>query len=72
MMAINLSKQQALDTDPKLIQQIDFNGNLSGNNSRFKFFIIEEVKETILGFLQETVKVLQMLSYDLAYYCLQM
>ena len=72
MMAINLSKQQVLDADPKPIQQIDFNGNLSGDNSRFKFFIIEEVKETILGFSQETVKVLQMLPYDLAYYGLQM
>ena len=57
-MAINLSKQQALDADPKAIQQIDFNGNLSGNNNRFIFFIIEEVKETILDFSQRTVKIL--------------
>ena len=57
-MAINLSKQQALDADPKAIQQIDFNENLSGNNNRFIFFIIEEVKETILDFSQRTVKIL--------------
>ena len=33
MMAINLRKQQALDADPKAIQQINFTGNL-------KFWII--------------------------------
>ena len=27
-MAINLRKQQALDADPKAIQQINFTGNL--------------------------------------------
>ena len=29
MIAIDLSKQQALDADPKAIQQINFSGNLS-------------------------------------------
>ena len=28
MIAIDSSKQQALDTDPKAIQQINFTGNL--------------------------------------------
>ena len=28
VIAIDLSKQQALDTDPKAIQQINFTGNL--------------------------------------------
>ena len=46
MVAIDLIKQQALDTDPKAIQQINFTGNLSGNNDRLIFFIVEEVKET--------------------------
>ena len=46
MIAIDLIKQQALDTDPKAIQQINFTGNLSGNNNRLIFFIVEEVKET--------------------------
>ena len=46
MVAIDLIKQQALDTDPKAIQQINFTGNLSGNNNRLIFFIVEEVKET--------------------------
>ena len=55
MIAIDLSKQQALDADPKLIQQISFTGNLE--NNLLMFFIIEE-KETVLDFLQGTVKVL--------------
>ena len=46
MVAIDLSKQQALDSDPKAIQQIKFTSNLSDNNN-ILFFIIEEVKETI-------------------------
>ena len=29
MIAINLNKQQALDADPKTIQQINFTGNLA-------------------------------------------
>ena len=58
MIAIDLSKQQAFDADPKVMQQINFTGNLGGNNNRLIFFIIEEVKETILNVLQGTVKVL--------------
>ena len=58
MLAIDLSKQEALDTNPKAMQQINFTGNLSGNNNTLIFFIIEEVKETILDFSQGTVKVL--------------
>ena len=44
MIAIDLSKQQALDADPKTIQQINFTGNLSDSNNRLMFFIIEEAK----------------------------
>ena len=58
MIAIDLSKQQALDTNPKEIQQINFTGNLSGNSNRLMFFIIEEAKDTILHFSPGTVKVL--------------
>ena len=58
MIATDLSKQQALDTDTKVIQQNNFAGNLDGNNNRLLFSIIEEVKESILDFSQETVKVL--------------
>ena len=55
MIAIDLSKQQELDSDPKTIQQINFTGNLE--NQSTIFFIIEEAKETVLGFSQEIVKV---------------
>ena len=58
MIAIDLSKQQALDSDPKTIQQINFTSNLSDNNTILMFFIIEEAKETILDFSQGIVKVL--------------
>ena len=58
MIAIDLGKQQALDTNPKAIQEVNFIGNLSGNNNILLFFIIEEVKETIIDISHETVKVL--------------
>ena len=45
MTVIDLSKQQALDADSKAIQQINLTGNLSGNDNRLRFFIIEEAKE---------------------------
>ena len=58
MIAIDLSKQQALDVDPKAIQQINFTGNLEQDNGAIVFFIVEEAKETFLCFSQRTVKVL--------------
>ena len=57
IIAIDLHKQQVLDADWKAIQQINFPGNLSHNNNRLTFFIIEEAKETVLDFSQGTVKV---------------
>ena len=58
MTAIDLSKQQALDVDPRSIQQINFTANLDRDaNTRF-CFILEEVKETIFEFSQGNVKVL--------------
>ena len=58
MIAINFSKQQALDADPKAIQQINFTGNLERDNDTMMFFIVEVAKETILDFSQGTKKVL--------------
>ena len=55
MMLIDLSNQQALDSDPKAIQQINFAGNLEWDEEATVVFIIEEGKETILDFLQGTV-----------------
>ena len=58
MIAIDLSKQQALDADPKAIQQINFTANLDrAGNTKF-YFIFKEAKETIFEFSQGTVKVL--------------
>ena len=58
MIAIDLSKQQALDADPRTLQQINFTANLDRTgNTRF-YFILEEAKETIFKFSQGTVKVL--------------
>ena len=58
MIAIDLSKQQVLDADPKKIQQIGFNANLDrAGNTRF-YFILEEAKETVFEFSQGTVKVI--------------
>ena len=62
MIAIDLSKQQALDADPKEIQQINFTANLDRDGNTTIFVIIEEARETILDFLQGTVKVLWMCS----------
>ena len=58
MIAIDLSKQLALDADTKAIQQINFSGNLDRAGKTTMFFIIEEAKETTLDFSQGTVSVL--------------
>ena len=55
MIVIDLSKQQALDADPKAIQQINFTGNLEPQSTIL--FITEEAKEAVLDFSQETVRV---------------
>ena len=44
MNAIDLSKQQALDADPRAIRQINFTANLDRNGNKTIFFIIEEAK----------------------------
>ena len=62
MIPIDLKKQQALDNDPKAIQQINFTANLDRAGNITMLFIIEEAKETVLDFLQGTVKVLWMQS----------
>ena len=60
MIAIDLSKQQVLDADPKAIPQINFTANLDREgNTRF-YFILEEAKETVSEFSQGTVKILWM------------
>ena len=56
--AVDLSKQQALDADPRAIQQINFTANLDRAGNTRVYFILAEAKETILDFSQGTVKVL--------------
>ena len=58
MIAIDLSKQQALDADPRAIQQINFTANLDRAGNTRIYFIFEEAKETVLDFSQGAVKVL--------------
>ena len=58
MIAVDLSKQQALDADLRAIQQINFTANLDRAGNTRVCFILEEAKETILDFSQGTVKVL--------------
>ena len=47
MIVADLSKQQALDADPKAIQQINFTPNLDKAGNTRIYFILEETKETI-------------------------
>ena len=54
LIAIDLSKQQNLDTDPKAIPQINFTGNLEKKAA--VFFITEKAKEAVLDFSKGTVK----------------
>ena len=58
MIAVDLSKQQALDADPRVIQKINFTANLDIVGNTRIYFILAEAKETKRGFSQGTVKVL--------------
>ena len=71
MIAIDLSKKQALDADPGAIQQINFTANLVRAGNTTTFFIIEEAKETVLDFSQGTVKVLWMQFHWMQFYWIQ-
>ena len=61
MIAMDLSKQQVLDADPREIQQINFTANLDRDGNTTMFFIIEEARETKFftknckSFLHETL-----------------
>ena len=56
MIIVDLSKQQALDADPKAIQQINFTENLDTPGRKRIYFILEETKENVLEFSQGSVK----------------
>ena len=48
MIPLDLSKQQALDTDPKAYQQINFTADLNRARNTRIYFILEEEKEKVL------------------------
>ena len=58
MIALDLSKQQEVDADPNVMQQIDFTGNLDQAVNTTTFVITEVAKENILNFSEGSVKVL--------------
>ena len=60
IIAVDLSKQKALDADSRAIQQIIFTGEIKATvaNTRVTiFYVLEESKETILKFSKGTTKV---------------
>ena len=60
IIALDLSKQQVPDADPRAIAilQINFTANLDRVGNTKIFFIIEEATETVFDFPQGTTKVL--------------
>ena len=58
IIAVDLSKQQALDADPRAIHQINFTATLDRADNTRIYFILEEAKKAILDISQGTAKVL--------------
>ena len=56
LIAVDISKQKALDANPRVIQQIIFTGKASQNI--VIFYIVEQSKVTILQFSKGTANVL--------------
>ena len=53
VIAINLSKQQALDADPRVTEQISFTGNLDSAGEKAMFFFLEKQKKLFWIFQKE-------------------
>ena len=69
MIVIDLSKQQALDVDPRAIQQINFTGNLDQAERAFMFFIYEEAKKNYFGtFIWNCKSIVNMLYNNLIWF----
>ena len=61
LIAVDLSKQKALDADSGAIQQIIFTGKIKATADDTRviiYYILEQSKETILEFAKGTTKVL--------------
>ena len=56
MIAIDLSKQQALDADPKAIQQINFTANLDRDGNQDFISFLRKQKKLSLNFHKELLK----------------
>ena len=58
--SVDLSKQKALDADPRTIQQIVFQrvAGVADNTKMRPYTILENSKETVLEFYKQTAKVL--------------
>ena len=60
LIAVDLSKQKALDADSRAIQQIIFTGKIKATEANTRviiYYILEQSKETILEFSKGTTKV---------------
>ena len=58
MIAVDLSRKQALSPDPRKNPQITFTANLDRAGNTRVYFVLEESKETKINFAQGTVKAL--------------
>ena len=61
LIAVDLSKQKALDADSRAIQEIIFTGKIKATKVNTKviiYYILEQSKETTLEFSKGTTKVL--------------
>ena len=58
LIAVDLSKQKALDADKRAIQRIIFTGR--ENVGAMIYYILEQSKETMLQYSKGTTKVLQL------------
>ena len=64
MIAVDLSKQQALGADPRAIQQINFTSNLDRAGNTRIYFILVEAKETIPKFFTRYCKSIVNILYN--------
>ena len=53
MIVVDLSKQQALDSDPKAIQQINFTANVGRVGIRDFISFLKKQKKLLLNFRKE-------------------
>ena len=58
MIETDLSKEQALNADPREVQQINFTVNLDRPGNTTMLIVIEEANKTVLEFSQGIVRVL--------------